>query len=254
MARFEVHISGEGLAAIDGEPLALTPDQSVHEAVLDRLQRYAVERAAVVEATVHDRFGTGHFVLAVAPDGSSRLLPPLETPDADADPDLDPDPDPDPVSPSAPGGGAVVPAELAGQVGRINALADAGRLDEAYALAADLRESLTGEAGAEDPRAVEARAVEAYLAHLRGDHRQAVMLALAVARIRCRAGDHRASDDVTRAAAAWQWLDDDRAAVVHGLELLHMWERLDHRGLLPPAHAQFAGQVRRRVDALRTPV
>ena len=60
-----------------------------------------------------------------------------------------------------------------------------------------------------------------------------------------------------RAAAAWRRLDDDRAAVVHGRELLRLWDRLDHRGLLPPVHAELVGRIRRRVDNLselfRTP-
>jgi hypothetical protein len=297
MARFEVYISDEGIAEVDGEPLVPAPGQSVHEAVLDQLQRYAAERDAVVEATVNDP-GTGHFVLEVAPDGSSRLLTdepeeseepvesveseePVESGEsgASAEPEAAPTPTPfgatadtavatavarataaaraaaqapaaHPPAPQASPAPADLPAELAGRVSRINALAKGGRLDEAYALATELREGLTDEAGAEDPYAVEARAVEAYLAYLRGDHREATVLALAVARIRCRAGDLRAPEEVARAAAAWQWIDDERAAVAHGYELLHMWDRLDHGGLLPPAHAELAGQVRRRVDAL----
>ncbi|MGW2827589.1 hypothetical protein [Streptomyces sp. NPDC001286] len=332
MDRYEVYISDEGLAAIDGEPLVPAPGQSLHEAVLDRLQRYAAERAEAVEATVNDSPDTSHFVLEVSPDGSSRVLTSTGTPefdgetedeaesegepepDADVEPEADteseaepvpvadPAPEPEPGSeavsrddvadptpapplpkpPTALGSAVatavarataaaraaaegraaasgpatpsvptvVLPAELAGPVGRINALATVGRLDEAHILANRLRESLTEEAGAEDPRAVEARAVEAYIAHLRGDHREATVLALAVARIRCRTGDRRASEEVARAAAAWQRIDDDRAAVAHGRELLHMWDRLHRRGLLASADAELADQVRRRVDAL----
>ncbi|MFR0352240.1 hypothetical protein [Streptomyces sediminimaris] len=486
MARFEVYISDEGLAAIDGEPLVPAPGQSVHEAVLDQLQRYAVARSEVVEATVTDSPDTGHFILEVSPDGSSRLLTTGDAGDEDPEPGYGPDPgygpepaapepaapepgagpeaepgagseavpeagpeavagsgtgvtsdpgqvvagsgtgvtsdpgpavagsgtgvtsdpgpavagsgtgvtsdpgpavagsgtgvtsdpgpavagsgtgvtsdpgqvlagpgpvvvtrpgpvvaaDPGPAvvthpgpagpavaadpgssgravatgsetggatgsGPAAPTGSATavatavarataaaraaahapshppalspshppapssshapspvpdrvpphvpavaLPAELAGRISRINALAARGRLDEAYALATELRESLTGAVGAEDPHAVEARAVEAYIAHLCGDHREAIVLALAVARIRCRAGDPRAPEEVARAAAAWQWLDDEHVAVAHGRELLHMWDRLGHRGLLPPAHAELAGRIRRRVDAL----
>lgn len=126
----------------------------------------------------------------------------------------------------------------------------AGRLDEAFARATALRESLTGSVGAEHPHAVEARSVEAYLAYLRGDHREAVVLALAVARIRCGAGDERAASDVARAAAAWQQLDDSRTAVAHGRELLHMWGVLNRRGPLPPGHVELAEQVHRYVTAL----
>ncbi|OSP35065.1 hypothetical protein B7767_37155, partial [Streptomyces sp. 13-12-16] len=82
MARFEVHLSDEGFAGIDGEPLVPDAGRSVHEAVLDRLRQYAEQRGAPVEATVNDGPGTTHFVLQVAPDGSSRVVIP-----ADPDPD-----------------------------------------------------------------------------------------------------------------------------------------------------------------------
>ncbi|MFD7996483.1 hypothetical protein [Streptomyces mexicanus] len=332
MARFEVYISDEGLAEIDGEPLVPPPGQSVHEVVLDHLHRYAVERGGPVEATVAERPGQGHFVLQVAPDGSSRLLEPSlvagsehvpdPTPEPEHVPGPGPTPEPEPVpefdlgpesvpgpghasepghesapdsgtgpepgtapepppgpgpvgataiaaavaraaaaaraATSAPARAAVhapvpavaVPAELAERIGHVSALASAGRLDEAYDLASELRRRLTEEAGADAPHAVEARALEAYIAHLRGDHREAVVLALAVARIRCGAGDRRAPEDVARAAAAWQWLDDERAIVVHGQELLHMWEQLSLRGPLSTSHAALAGRIRRRVEAL----
>lgn len=303
MARFEVYVSDEGLAEIDGEFLVPVPGQSVDEAVLDQLHRYAVERGEAVEATVTERPDKGHFVLEVSPDGSSRLLVPPEEPPLDAEPEPEPEPEPlsepvpepdpvpapvpvpvpDPVpAPSRPAvGGTVIaaamaraaaaaasaqaaalapapatvpvsavvlPPELAGRISHMNALARAGRLDEARALASELRRRLTEEAGADDPYAVEARAVEAYIAHLCGDHREAVVLALAVARIRCGAGDRRAPEDVARAVAAWQWLDDERAIVVHGQELLRMWEKLGHRGLLTPVHTELAGRVRTRVE------
>ncbi|MFD7873814.1 hypothetical protein ACFV5G_06735 [Streptomyces sp. NPDC059766] len=310
MTRYEVFISDEGFAVVDGESLVPATGQSVHEAVLDRLQQYAVERDTAVEATVNDGSENGHFVLEVSPDGSSRLLTPTakaqserseqpeqfkrpEQPDLGSEPREASPPQPGPADESAAGGpsedglaeegaadgtavatavaraaaaaraaapasafvpalvpAVLLPSELAGPIGRINDLAAAGLLDEAYALATELRENLTEEAGADDPHALETRAVEAYIAHLCGDHRQAVVLALAVARIRCRAGDRRAPEDVVRAAAAWQWLDDDRAAAAHGRELLHMWDQLDHHGALLPVHGELAGRVRRRVDEL----
>lgn len=140
--------------------------------------------------------------------------------------------------------------EVAARIARINALSAAGHLDQAFGEATTLREELTGTAGTEHPHALEARAIEAYLAHLRGDHREATVLALAVARIRCGAGDPRAAEEVARAAAAWQRLDDDRAALVHGRELLHMWDRLSRKGLLPPAYTTLVEQVRRQVEVL----
>ncbi|MEY2247492.1 hypothetical protein [Streptomyces sp. BF23-18] len=313
MARFDVYISGEGLAEIDGHTLVPEPGQSVHEAVLDRLQGHAEERAGAVVATVYDGPGAARFLLEVLADGSSRVLEPDEETAAEPDPVASSAAEPDPVAPSAAapvaatGAGpdpvpvpevapaatvgapavvvpapaaatasavatavararataaaraevpeaapatAALPADLTERIGRVNALAAAGRLDEAFAGATALRESLTGSMGAEDPYAVEARAVEAYLAYLRGDHREAIVLALAVARIRCGARDGRAPAEVARAAAAWQQLDDDRAVVAHGRELLHMWAMLDRHGLLPPGSAALVGQVRRQVDAL----
>ncbi|WAZ25700.1 hypothetical protein STRCI_007211 [Streptomyces cinnabarinus] len=256
MDRFEVHITEEEHAEIDGHPLVPEPGQSVHDAVLDRLQQYAQERAAAVRATVNDGSGAAHFVLQVSPDGSSRVLDTEEEP-------------PEPVSAVAtavararataaaraavtqvPAIVADLPTEHAERIRRINESATNGRLDEAYADAGALRESLTGSLGAEHPHALEARSMEAYLAHLRGDHREATVLALGVARIRCGTGDGQASAEVARAAAAWQRIEDDRAAVVHGRELLHMWGQLDLQGLLPPGDAALVGQVRRHVDAL----
>jgi hypothetical protein len=320
MARYEVYISHEGLAEIDGEPLVPAPGQSVHEVVLDHLHRHAVERGGPVEATVTERPDKGHFVLEVAPDGSSRLLEPSPTAESEPGPDPSPEPahvsgaglgpepvpgpgreseaehesagecgtgpEPRTVAEPAPGpapvGGTVIaaavaraaaaaqaaalvldraavpapvpvvalPAGLGEQIGRIGALARTGRLDEAYDLASELRQRLTDEAGADDPYAVEARAFEAYIAHLCGEHREAVVLALAVARIRCRVGDRRAHGDVVRATVAWQWLDDERAIEAHGRELLHMWTQLRHQGSLAPSHAALAERIRRRLDEL----
>ncbi|MFJ6570704.1 hypothetical protein ACIQNU_25145 [Streptomyces sp. NPDC091292] len=267
MDRFDVYIADEGLAEIDGKPVGAAPGQSVHEAVLDQLQRYAEERGEAVEATVDDGSGTP-FVLEVSPDGSSQVLPP-EEPEPAPEPEAPftetpPAPAPAPTAASAiavavararaaappPVLAVDLPAEFTEQVGRINAWAADGRLEEAYVEASVLRASLTDLVGAEHPHAVEARAVEAYLAHLCGDHREAIVLALAVARIRCRTWDGQAEVDVARAAAAWQRLDDDRAAATHGRELLHMWDQLERRGRLSPAHAELAEQVRGQMDEL----
>ncbi|MCX5170767.1 hypothetical protein OG616_22500 [Streptomyces antibioticus] len=162
----------------------------------------------------------------------------------------DSDAPPPGLPPAGSGVGADVPDDIADRVVRINALTVTGRLDEAFAEATALRESLSGAAGTGHPYALEARALEAYVAHLRGDHRQATVLALSVARIRCGAGDERAPTEVARAAAAWQLLDDDRAVVVHGRELLGMWDGLSRRGPLPAGHTELAAQVRALVESL----
>ncbi|WP_159002106.1 hypothetical protein [Streptomyces sp. NRRL B-3229] len=310
---FKVYVTDEGLAEINGDPLVPAPGQSVHEAVLDALHRYAEESGAAVDATVGDGPGTAHFVLRVLPDGSSHVLAsgsgeapetePREAAEPEPGPASEPSADaaaspsvtaapvtldsgstsgsaststsastsaiagaiararatavtgttvraPAPASPLPEPGIDVPPAALSEQVGRINELGVAGRLDEAFVRATALRERLTGSVGAEHPHALEARALEAYLAHLRGDHREAVVLALAVARIRCRDRDERAPMDVARAAAAWQQLDDSRAAVTHGRELLHMWDMLSRQGALPPGHTEIADMVRGHVETL----
>ncbi|MBQ0827506.1 hypothetical protein [Streptomyces tagetis] len=314
MTRFDVYMSDDGLAYIDGDPLAPAPDASVHEAVLDRLQRHAERYGTSVEATVTDGPGETHFVLEVAPDGSSRVLVPEETPEEAAAPEeptapepeapasaiatavararataaaRTPPPNPAPEHPdprpeprpedapepedtpepegapdeprtsrdvidelSAPVVAVDLAPELAERIARINVLASAGRLDEAFDDATELRETMTAQVGAAHPNALEARSVAAYLAHLRGDPREATVLALGVARIRCGAGDRRAPEEVARAAAAWQHLDDDRAVVIHGRELLHMWGRLDARGRLSPEQVALAERVRGHVEAL----
>ncbi|MEU3891992.1 hypothetical protein [Streptomyces sp. NPDC029041] len=289
MTRFAVRIPGEGLAEINGELLVVEEGASVHEAVLDRLQRHAQERAAPVEATVNDGHSGAHFVLRVAPDGSSRLLDTTErTEAADQAPEPPPAPAPVAAAPTHAGvsavAGAVAPApvsavaaavararaaatappapapppqpsrplppELAARVAHINALTATGRIEEASAEATALREELTRSAGTEHPDALEARAMEAYLAHLRGDHREATVLALSVARILCGAGAPGAPGAIARAAAAWQRLEDGTAVVVHGSELLHMWDRLRGAGRLAPADERLARRVRAQVESL----
>ncbi|WP_406469122.1 tetratricopeptide repeat protein [Streptomyces hirsutus] len=387
MTRFDVYISDDGFARIDQEPVTPAPGESVHEAVLDHLQRYAEQYGTPVQATVTEGPGDAHFTLEVAPDGSSRVLAPeepeepkeseepevLEVPEGPTDPEVSesstdpevsespeasggpresaapedsedlevseaPAPVPHPVAGSAiaaavararataAGDAANSPArisipaqatapelelvpgqesameweaerspspspspapalepepasgpppkptrrttrgvteelsapvaavdlspELIERITRINALAAVGRLDEALDDATALREAMTAEMGAEHPDALEARAMEAYLAHLRGDHREATVLALSVARILCGAGDPQAPAAVARAAAAWQRLDDDRAAEIHGNELLHMWGRLHSAGRLSPADEHLAHQVRIQLEDL----
>ncbi|MGW4198193.1 hypothetical protein [Streptomyces sp. NPDC005004] len=289
MISHQVRVSGGEFAVIDGETVTAGPGGSVHDAVLDRLQRYAERRGSAVAAAVAE--DTDRFVLEVSPDGSSRVLPSEETQDTpETTPEDAPETTPEntfgkpedapeepgrpqdrsaiaavlararataaaratpPAPPApAPDPAAEVPPQLAEPVTRINTLARIGHLDEALAEATALRERLAGSAGTEHPHTLQARAVEAYLAHLSGRHREATVLALSVARSRCGAGDAQAPTEVVRAAAAWQRLDDERAAVVHGRELLHMWDRLGSRGPLPPGHAELAERVRGQVESL----
>ncbi|MCZ4610297.1 hypothetical protein O3S80_42365 [Streptomyces sp. Lzd4kr] len=314
MPRIEVRILNEDLAELAGEPLVPQPPQSMNDAVLDELHRYARRCGADVEATVVDRPAASRFILRMSPDGSSRLLtsgdlpatretrvggtpsalalavarataaadaftpaPAIAaTPPGNDSPDVRATGTP---AVAAEPGDAVeahthhaatdvtgktagtlchseedipIPAELVKRIGHIHGLASEGRFQEAFAKATILRKSLTVSLGAEHAHTLEVRALEAYLAHLAEDHREATVLALAVARSRCVANDARAAADATRATAAWQWLEDHSAVVTHGQELLHMWRKLKLRGVLSAEHEEIAELVRQDMDALAT--
>ena len=272
---FDVYVSDECTAVVNGEHVDVGEGESVHEAILDRLQRHARDHRGPVRATVFDRPGAHTLRIEVAPDGSSRIPDPdeseienengnengnlneigigseheteteTETEHARAAVTVDTCEKARPEPASEP-----VPEPVAERVERIKEAVDGGDTAHAGVLAAALRECLAGDHGAGHPQALEARAMEAYVAHLAGDHRLATSLAMGVARIRCGLGDARAADDVVRATAAWQWLPDERAVAAHGRELLHLWAHLEGKVRLEPLHAEamylvrqhFAGQ------------
>lgn len=232
---FDVYVSDEHAAVVDGERVEAGAGQSVHEAILDLLQRHARDHRGPVRATVFDRPAASTLRIEVAPDGSSRI----------------PDPEPDPgsrenedLSPVPTVGEEPVPAPLAEHVDRIREAVHGGDTEHAGALAAALRECLAGDHGPAHPQALEARAMEAYVAHLAGDHPLATSLAVGVARIRCGLGDARAADDVLRATAAWQRLVDERSVAAHGRELLHLWGHLAENGRLGTPHTEAMRLVR----------
>ncbi|MFJ4624923.1 hypothetical protein [Streptomyces sp. NPDC088847] len=72
--RHSVVISGDGSAAIDGEPVLVREGESVDAAILDRLQGYARDLNAGVTATISDPSAGYVAFVEVAPDGSSSLL------------------------------------------------------------------------------------------------------------------------------------------------------------------------------------
>lgn len=72
--RYAVIISGDGSAAIDGEPVPVAEGTAVDAAILDTLQRYARDRNATVTATISDPSAGYVAFVEVAPDGSSSLL------------------------------------------------------------------------------------------------------------------------------------------------------------------------------------
>ncbi|MFE9330347.1 RICIN domain-containing protein [Streptomyces sp. NPDC006925] len=72
-APFDVVITGEGAASIDGEPVPVLGDQPLDTAILDTLHGYAQLRDDPVTAAISNP-ATGYAVrVEVGPDGSSRL-------------------------------------------------------------------------------------------------------------------------------------------------------------------------------------
>ncbi|MFF7134955.1 hypothetical protein ACFZBZ_21670 [Streptomyces sp. NPDC008196] len=72
--RHAVVISGDGSAAIDGEPVPVTEGAAVDAAILDTLHGYARDRNTTVTATISDPSAGYVAFVEVAPDGSSSLL------------------------------------------------------------------------------------------------------------------------------------------------------------------------------------
>ncbi|MEU9517103.1 hypothetical protein [Streptomyces sp. NPDC048224] len=239
LIRLDAYVAEDGSTVVNGHLLEMGGMRPPNEAILDAVAMFARTLGAPVAATVIDRTVQQVARLRVHPDGSSRTI-------ADED-DLPP-------------GRERTAAEEAGfpplaRVERIIQHAQREELHAAFVLASALREHLTLRRGAEDELSLEARAIEAYLAYLRGDHMLSTVLALTVARIRCRTDLNRAAPDVARATAAWQRLWDEGQVATRGQELLHMWERLSSAGLLrEPAHQAMAQAVRSRLEQGGRPV
>ncbi|MFJ4685202.1 hypothetical protein [Streptomyces sp. NPDC088789] len=81
---FAVVISGDGSAAIDGEPVRMAEGQSSDTAILDALHERARSRDTPVTATIADPSAAYVAHIEVFPDGSSRLLEQREVPSAAA--------------------------------------------------------------------------------------------------------------------------------------------------------------------------
>ncbi|CCK25632.1 hypothetical protein BN159_1253 [Streptomyces davaonensis JCM 4913] len=73
-AHFEVVISGDGAAVIDGEPVPVAEGTTLDAAILDTLHGHARDRSAAVTADIADPSVDYVAYVEVAPDGSSRLL------------------------------------------------------------------------------------------------------------------------------------------------------------------------------------
>ncbi|MFG3020003.1 hypothetical protein ACGFZQ_15885 [Streptomyces sp. NPDC048254] len=233
LIRLDAYVAEDGSTVVNGHLLEMGGTRPPNEAILDAIAMFARTLRAPVAATVIDRTVQQVARLRVYPDGSSRTI-------ADEE-DLPP-------------GRERTAAEeesfppLA-RVERIIQHAQREELHAAFVLASALREHLTLRRGAEDELSLEARAIEAYLAYQRGDYMLSTVLALTVARIRCRTDLNRAAPEVARATAAWQRLIDEGQVATRGQELLHMWEHLSSEGLLlEPSHQAMAQAVRGRLE------
>lgn len=74
LPHFAVVITGDGSAAIDGEPVEAAEGEAVDAAILDRLHRNARDRDTPVTAAISDPSAGYVAYVEVTPDGSSRLL------------------------------------------------------------------------------------------------------------------------------------------------------------------------------------
>ncbi|WP_107436310.1 hypothetical protein [Streptomyces hyaluromycini] len=232
LIRLDAYVAEDGSTVVNGHLLEMGGTRPPNEAILDAIAMFARTLGAPVAATVIDRSVLQVARLRVYPDGSSRTI-------ADEE-DL------------PPGRERTAAEEEAfpplARVERIIQHAQRGELHAASVLAGALREHLTLRRGAEDELSLEARAIEAYLAYQRGDYMLSTVLALTVARIRCRTDLNRAAPEVARATAAWQRLTDEGQVASRGQELLHMWEHLSAEGhLREPAHQAMAKAVRTRL-------
>ncbi|MFB4422392.1 hypothetical protein C5F59_015020 [Streptomyces sp. QL37] len=233
LIRLDAYVAEDGSTVVNGHLLEMGGTRPPNEAILDAVAMFARTLGAPVAATVIDRSVRQVARLRVHPDGSSRTIAEEE--------DL------------PPGHERTTAEEEAfpplARVERIIQHARREELHAAFVLAGALREHLTLRRGAEDELSLEARAIEAYIAYLRGDYMTSTALALTVARIRCRTDLNRSVPEVVRATAAWQRMQDEGQITTRGRELLHMWERLSAEGLLrEPSHQAMAQAVRSRIQ------
>ncbi|MFD0304061.1 hypothetical protein [Streptomyces sp. NPDC127119] len=119
-----------------------------------------------------------------------------------------------------------VPEELVAGVALVCETVISGELTLAKAQAAALERQAAHRFGPDHLYALEARALEAYVAHLMGEHTAATTLSLQVAALRHRQGDDRAREDIERALASWELLTTPIAAVPLGKRLLPLWNRI----------------------------
>ncbi|TQJ46545.1 hypothetical protein [Streptomyces sp. SLBN-115] len=149
----------------------------------------------------------------------TALRTPTHRPPAQAVQAPNPSPHPSP-------GPVAVPEELVAGVTLVCETVTSGELALAKIQASALERQAAHRFGPEHLYTLEARALEAYVAHLTGDHAAATTLALQVAELRHRQGDLRAREDIERAVAFWELLSSPYTAVPLGRRLLPLWNRI----------------------------
>ncbi|MFD7502285.1 hypothetical protein [Streptomyces sp. NPDC059850] len=268
----EVLIRRDGSAMIAGAPVAVPRGEPVHGVVLDALHHHALTRGTPVEAAIDDRQEGSVTHIEVAPDGSSRMLrdaeyqeqPPSEPgPASGPPPSAAPPSDPPAAGPAwdlEPSAAELqraevdtplsVPNQLADLVSPVTQALRSGSLERAAALSFRLRAHTMRVFGANHPYTLEARSLEAYTAHQRGDYGTAMTTCLELARIRHQLGDPHASEELARAAAAWWLIDDPLPAIDHGKALAAVWSELTEQRGRTGREAELIGHVNRRLRKL----
>lgn len=117
-----------------------------------------------------------------------------------------------------------LPEELVAGVALVCETAAVGDLALARAHASALERQAARRFGPEHLYTLEALALEAYTAHLTGEHASATALALQVAEARHRQGNSRAKADIERAVAYWELTTSPFAAMSLGNRLLPLWK------------------------------
>ncbi|MET8948216.1 hypothetical protein ABZX30_32960 [Streptomyces sp. NPDC004542] len=119
-----------------------------------------------------------------------------------------------------------VPEELVTAVTLVCETVTSGELTLAKVQAAALERQAAHHFGPDHLYTLEARALEAHVAHLMGDHATATTLSLQVAALRHRQGDARAREDIERALASWELLATPFTAIPLGRRLLSLWDQI----------------------------
>ncbi|WP_328686109.1 hypothetical protein [Streptomyces sp. NBC_00343] len=242
---YPVFITSDGTVAVDGEIIArATSGDAAQTVVLDHLQQRAMTQGVPVEASVLDQQRRTVLRIRVREDGASELLEdPISFDDPGA-PAMPPAPEPEsagaarqdtrrdqdtavltavgtpvPARPEP----LAVPDEFRAAAALVCETITSGELPSAKAQAAALARQSARRFGPEHLYTLEARALEAYVAHLMGDHATATTLWLQVAELRHQQDDPRAREDVERAVVCWELIASPFNAVPLGKRLLALW-------------------------------